>query len=157
MDKNEFKEFCKKEFYKRGYKKIRKMYYLVGTKGVMSGIDLQKSNFGEEYYVNFYFFIGDFQGVSTSLYPTLYESDVYDRILVMSKTQRDRHTKECFITSGIEYLEYTEETLRPYFDKDFEERILPPVYQGKQYILENLNKLYRLDIRREEVLKKLQE
>ena len=157
MDKNEFKEFCKKEFYKRGYKKIRKMYYLVGTKGVMSGIDLQKSNFGEIYYVNFYFFIGDFQGVSTSLYPTLYESDVYSRILVMSKTQRDRHTKECFITSGIEYLEYTEETLRPYFDKDFEERILPPVYQGKQYILENLNKLYWLDIRREEVLKKLQE
>ena len=157
MDKNEFKEFCKKEFYKRGYKKIRKMYYLVGTEGVMSGIDLQKSDFGEEYYVNFYFFIGDFQGVSTSLYPTLYESDVYSRILVMSKTQRDRHTKECFITSGIEYLEYTEETLRPYFDKAFEELILPPVYQGKQYILENLNKLYWLDIRREEVLKKLQE
>ena len=157
MDKNEFKEFCKKEFYKRGYKKIRKMYYLVGTEGVMSGIRLQKSDFGEEYYVNFYFFIGDFQGVSTSLYPTHYDSDVYGRIPVMSKTQRDRHTKECFITGAIEYLEYTEETLRPYFDKAFEELILPPVYQGKQYILENLNKLYRLDIRREEVLKKLQE
>ena len=157
MDKNEFKEFCKKEFYKRGYKKIRKMYYLVGTEGVMSGIDLQKSNFGGEYYVNFYFFIGDFEGVSTSLYPTQYEYDVYDRIPVMSKKERDRHTKECFITGAIEYLEYTEETLRPYFDKASEERILPAVYQGKQYILENLNKLYRLSLRKEEVLKKLQE
>ena len=35
----------------------------------------------------------------------------------------------------IEYEEYTEDELRPYFDKEFEERILPPVYQGKKYIL----------------------
>ena len=123
----------------------------------MSGIRLQKSDFGEVYYVNFYFFIGDFQGVSTSLYPTNYEHDVYGRIPVMSKKERERHTKECFITGAIEYLEYTEETLRPYLIKHLKNLFLPPVYQGKQYILENLNKLYRLDIRREEVLKKLQE
>ena len=130
MDKNEFKAFCKNEFYKRGYRKIKNMYFLTGNEGVMSSIELQKSNYGEEYYVNFYFYIGN---VSSSLYPTLYEADVYGRIIVMSKKQK--YKGDYFETGAIEYEEYTEETLRPYFDKAFDERILPPVYQGKKYIL----------------------
>ena len=91
MDKNEFKAFCKNEFYKRGYRKIKNMYFLTGNEGVMSSIELQKSNYGEEYYVNFYFYIGN---VSSSLYPTLYEADVYGRIIVMSKKQ---NTKEIIL------------------------------------------------------------
>lgn len=155
MDKNEFKAFCKNEFYKRGYKKIKNTYYLSGAEGVMSGIQLQKSNYGEEYYVNFYFFIGNFEGISSASYPTNYEYDVYGRIIVMSKKQK--YKGDYFETGAIEYEEYTEETLRPYFDKAFDERILPPVYQGKKYILDNLNKLYQLDLRQDEVMKKLQE
>ena len=56
----------------------------------------------------------------------------------------------------IEFVKYTEDELRPYFDKEFEERILPPVYQGKKYILDNLGKLYSLTLRKEEVMRKLQ-
>ena len=72
----------------------------------------------------------------------------------MSKTQTV-HGK-CFLTAMIEYEEYTEEELRPYFDREFEERILPPVYQGKKYILNNLGKLYSLTLHKEEVMRKLQ-
>lgn len=57
---------------------------------------------------------------------------------------------------AIEYEEYTEDELRPYFDKEFEERILPPIYQGKKYILDNLGKFYSLTLNKEEVMKKLQ-
>ena len=156
MDKNEFKAFCKKEFYKRGYRKIKNMYYLCGNRGVMSGLKLQKSNFGEEYYVNFYFFIGNFENTPSSLYPTLYEYDVYGRISVMSKTKHDNQGNS-FQTAAIEYEEYTEETLRLYFDKAFDELIFPPVYKGKKYILENLNKLYFLTLRQNEVMRKLLE
>ena len=156
MDKNKFKAFCKKEFYKRGYRKIKNMYYLCGNRDVMSGLELQKSNFGEEYYVNFYFFIGNFENTPSSLYPTLYEYDVYGRISVMSKTKHDNQGN-LFQTAAIEYEEYTEETLRPYFDKAFDELILPPVYKGKKYILENLNKLYFLTLRQNEVMRKLLE
>ena len=61
-----------------------------------------------------------------------------------------------FLTSAIEYEEYTEEELRLYFDKEFEERILQPIHEGKKYILDNLGKLYSLTLRKEEVMQKLQ-
>lgn len=151
MDKNEFKEFCKNEFVKHGFKKIKKYFYLVGS-DILCGMDLQRSDYGSIYYVNFFFCIGDYK--SSTVFPTYYESDVDGRILVMSKTQRNKgHT---FMTSMIEYEEYTENELRPYFEKEFEERILPPIYHGRKYILDNLNKLYQLTLRREEVMKKLQ-
>ena len=35
------------------------------------------------------------------------------------------------------------------------ERILPPVYQGKKYILDHLGKLYSLTLHKEEVMRKL--
>ena len=151
MDKNEFKEFCKKEFEARGFKKQKNMFYLAGH-DVLCGICLQKSNYGDVYYVNYCYFIGDFEGVKK--YPTYYESDIQSRVLAMSKTSTVGG--EHFITSQIEYEEYTEDELRPYFDKEFEERILPPVYQGKKYILDNLGKLYSLTLQREEVMKKLE-
>ena len=61
-----------------------------------------------------------------------------------------------FMSAQVEYEEYTEEELRPFFDKEFEERILPPIHQGKKYILDNLGKLYSLTLRKEEVMQKLQ-
>ena len=51
----------------------------------------------------------------------------YDQLISKTQTVHRKH----FVTAQIEYEEYTEEELRPYFDKEFEERILPPVYKGK--------------------------
>lgn len=149
MEKNEFKIFCKHEFEARGFKKQRNVFYLLGH-DLMCGIDLQKSNYGDVYYVNFYYFIGEYSVLD---FPSPYNSDVEERIIVMSKTQTVRG--KCFLTAMIEYKEYTEEELRPYFEKEFNERILPPVHQGKKYILDNLGKLYSLTLNREEVLQKL--
>lgn len=151
MDNKQFKEFCKNEFIARGFKRIKKIFYLVG-KDLLCGIELSRSNFGNEYYVDFFYCIGDYHAVSDL--PVYYDSDVDERILVMSKAKKVKGNH--FLTSAIEYEEYTEEELRPYFDKEFEERILPPVYQGKKYILDNLGKLYTLTLRKEEVMRKLQ-
>ncbi|MBE6788050.1 MAG: DUF4304 domain-containing protein [Ruminococcaceae bacterium] len=150
MDKKQFNTFCKKEFEVRGFKKIKKTFYLLG-KDLLCGIDLQKSDYSNSYYINYYFFIGVFN--DTNNYPVCYDLDVQGRILAMSKTQTisGKH----FLTSAIEYEEYTEEELRPYFDKEFEERILPPIHKGKKYILDNLGKLYFLTLRKEEVMQKL--
>ena len=152
MDKNEFKAFCKKEFTARGFRKIKSDFYLPGN-GLLCELNLQKSNYSNSYYINFYFFIGEFK--EEKEYPQYYEYDIYGRILAMSKTQTSggRH----FLTGMIEYEEYTEEELRTYFDKQFEERILPPILLGKQYILDNLGKLYSLTFRKEEVMQKLQQ
>ncbi len=151
MNKKQFKVFCKKEFELRGFKKINKTFYLLG-KGLLCGIELQSSNHSNSYYINFYFFLGKFD--DPNHYPVCYDLDVQGRIVAMSKTQTvsGKH----FLTSAIEYEEYTEEELRPYFDKEFKERILPPIYQGKKYIFENLGGLYSLTLHKEEVMRKLQ-
>ena len=151
MDKKQFREFCKNEFKARGFKKQRNMFYLMGH-DLLCGIDLQKSNYGEVYYVNYYYFIGDFENITD--YPTHYESDIQGRIVVMSRKQtfQGKH----FVTAQVEYEEYTEEELRPYFDRAFEEEILPPVNHGKSFILDNLGKIYSLTLHKEEVMQKLQ-
>ena len=151
MDKKQFKTFCKTEFQKRGFTKQNNTFYLVG-KGLLCGIELTKSNYGEVYYVDFFYCIGDYS--KDTKFPDYYSSDIESRFIAMSKTQTVRG--KCFLTAMIEYEEYTEEELRPYFNKEFEERILPPIYQGKKYILDNLGKLYHLTLRKEEVMQKLQ-
>lgn len=151
MDKNEFKCFCKNEFIKRGFVKQKNAFYLFG-RDILCGIDLQKSNYGDVYYINYSFFVGEFLNVTN--FPTFYESDIYGRIVVMSKSQTYQGKR--FLTSQIEYGEYTEDELRSFFDKEFEEKILPPIYLGKKYILDNLNTLYFLTLNQEEVKRKLQ-
>ena len=152
MTKAEFKSFCDKEFKRHGFRKEKKTYYLSGTKSILCSLSFQNTNYGAMYYVNYDFYIGDF--FDSKNYPTYYDSDVTGRIGVMSKTQtiKGKH----FMTALIEYEEYTEEELRPFFEKAMNEEILPPVVQGKKYILDNLNKLYFLTLHQEEVMQKLQ-
>lgn len=151
MDKKQFKEFCKQVFLRKGFRKVKNTYYLAG-KDLLCGIDLQKSNFGNEYYVNFCYFIGCYQ--NSTEFPNSHDSDIRSRVVVMSRTQT--YQGKQFLTSQIEYEEYTEDELCVFFDKEFEERILPPIHQGKVFILENLGKLYRLSLNQEEVMRKLQ-
>lgn len=150
MDKKQFKEFCKNEFKTRGFKKQNNAFYLTG-RDLLCGIDLQKSNYGDVYYVNYYYFIGNFENVTN--YPTHYESDIQGRIVVMSKKQAFQGKQ--FMTAQIEYEEYTEDELRYFFELEFEEKILPPIIQGKKYILLNLNTLYFLTLNQSEVMRKL--
>lgn len=151
MDRKEFKQFCMAEFKKRGFMKIKNTYYLEGDE-VLCAINLQKSNYGNIYYVNYYYFIGNYKELTT--YPTYYDSDIEGRIAVMSKTQT--YQGKHFMTAQVEYEEYSADELRPFFAKEFEEKILPPIFQGKKYILENINKLYFLTLNQDEVMRKLQ-
>lgn len=150
MTKEEFKKFIKKICYENNFKKIKNEFYLAGEE-VMGSISLQKSNYGDFYYVNFHFYIGDYRDCKT--YPTHYDADVDGRIKAMSKNVTDQG--KCFMTGMIEYTEYSEEDLRGYFAKEFDERILPPIFKGRKFILDNLNSLYHLTLNKEKVLSKL--
>ena len=63
MDKEQFKEFCKNDFKSRGFKKVKNMFYLPGQE-LMCGLCLQRSLYGPVYYVNYYYFIGDFRNTN---------------------------------------------------------------------------------------------
>lgn len=154
MTKQEFKRFCDTEFKKRGFIKKSNAYYLAG-KDLLCVIDLQKSNYGEEYYINYSYFLGEYRIVDDYPKPIGYPlCDIFDRISVMSKTQTTDGGKH-YMTGQIEYEYYTEDELRLFFDKAFDDVILPPVHQGKKYILDHLNELYTLDFHKEETMRKL--
>lgn len=131
MNKQEFKEFCHQEFTKRGFKKRKSMYYLNG-KDLLGGLYLQKS-MCDAFYIEFDFFIGKYDDKS---HPTHYESDLFNRFVVLSKTT---YKGEYFMNSCIEYELYSKEELQPYFDETFDKYILPPILEGKKHILENLD------------------
>lgn len=144
MDKTEFLDFCEREFLKRGFIKVKKSYYLDGPRDITCGIFLQKSNFGSCYYINIGFFIKEQE--SPAKYPSYYEMDIDGRMQIHS-----RHG----ITSQIDYEDYCEEDLSADFEKAFNTRILPPITEGKSFILKNIGKLYTLTTNPEQVMKKL--
>ena len=77
---------------------MKKGYYLNGKNGVLCAVFLQHSDYGNEYYINYYFFLGEYEDVKT--YPMNYELDVQGRILVMSKNKKKQG--ENFVTPMIE-------------------------------------------------------
>lgn len=95
-------------------------------------IYLQKS-MAEAYYINYYFFIGDYKDVSKL--PSIDEYDIYERFAVLSKNLDE---EECFLTACIEYDLYTKEEIKPFLDKEFESYIIPVIERGK---IELQNKL----------------
>ena len=114
--------------------------------------NLQKSNYGNVYYVNYQYFIGDFD--DSINYSLLEECDVEGRIIVRSK--KETFQGKPLMTPQIEYEEYTEEELRKFFENEFKEKILPPIKQGKKYILSKLDQIYFLTLNQESVRKKLE-
>lgn len=144
-----------KLFFRTWVQKKRNDYYLIGESGILSSIDLQKSQFSSGNYINFNFYLDNYIDVPSSKFPSCYDSDIDGRIGIMTVSTEDN--EECFETYSFEYEKYTPEMLKPHFDKAFDEIIFPPLKLGKKYILENLNILYDLSLNREEVLRKLKE
>lgn len=132
MTKEEFKKFCKEQFYSRGFTKVKKMFYFDNGKDILCGIDLQKSNFGNTYYINVSFFMKNF--IVKDAYPSYLEADFNRRIMVMSKKQT--YQGEVFMTPQIEYEEYENQELGMYFQQNFEEWIMPAIERGMDYIIE---------------------
>lgn len=134
MTKEEFKKFCEEQFYNKGFVKAKKMYYLDRGKDILCGVDLQKSNFGNTYYVNVCFFVKSYIGKDK--YPSYLEADFYRRIMVMSKKQM--YQGDVFMSPQIEYEEYENEELEMYFQQNFDEWIMSAIEEGEEYILKRL-------------------
>ena len=55
---------------------------------------MQKSNFGDEYYINYGYYIGSYTDETN--YPSIYDIEVMARVIVMSKKQTIKG--KCFLT-----------------------------------------------------------
>lgn len=130
MTKQEFREFCHDEFITRGFRKRKSMYYLKG-KGVLCGINLQKS-MSDAYYVNYFFFLGEYENIKN--YPTYYENDISMRFAVLAE---DPYEGGDYMDACIEYELYTKEEIKKYFDEEFEKHIMPVIEGGAEMLIQD--------------------
>ena len=157
MTTQEFKAFCHDEFIKRGFVKKKSAYYLKGEDNVLCSLDIQISQYGGGAgYINVAYHIGRFD--DPKLYPAKNKGDLDGRICVWSKrTYKGEH----FWDALIDYTNvYSIEELKYYFDKNFEEWIMPPIFEGRKRLLEMFNvhvSVTAFDKTDEEVLAKLKE
>lgn len=133
MTKQEFLDFCNEEFIKRGFKKKKNKYYRIDRSDLLCMIYLQKS-MAEAYYINYYFFIGNYKDVSKL--PSIDEYDIYKRFAVLSK---DLDEEERFLTACIEYDLYTKEEIKPFLDDEFDSYIIPVIEKGKSELQNKLD------------------
>ena len=137
MEKTEFLNFCHTKFIDCGFSKAANGYYKDASSDILCALFLQKSSFGAFYYLNCGFYIKR-QGMPS--HPKYTDLDICTRLTVLSKEQRVDGKQ--FLTAAIYYEEYNKEELGVYFDEAFKTWILPPVYKGKKFLLENLERYY---------------
>ena len=133
MTKDEYKKFCHEEFEKHGFRKTRGMYYRNSQHDLLCALKLQGS-FDTGCYINCYYFIGKFENPKE--YPKREEYDLYGR--PVNVPSKDTYRGQYFMTPLIVYKHYTKEEIKPYFDKAFEEVIMPPIMSGKQELIKRI-------------------
>ena len=146
MEKKEFLNFLKNYFKFHGFEKGKgSRYYKNNTENkFLCEVDIFKSNYGDFYYVECAFYLGEFErpyvldhGQDATCTPFIFKRFVFD-------------DKNC--ASFCNYLEYSEEHLRKMLDENMERLIFPPFSVGKKYLRENLGTLYRNFLPEERVL-----
>ena len=134
MDKKEFMNFCKEDLKKRGFKKIKKGYYFDGGNGISIIIYPQGGSFGKYYYINCGFSMCSLNDFLPR--PIFDDMDFTNRIAIMSRGD-DTIDGKHYMTAQIDYEEYDQSELQPFFDDFFEKWVNPVITKGKKYILEN--------------------
>ena len=74
----------------------------------------------------------------------------------MTKSEHDQRG-ETFLSASIDYEEYTVDELKPYFDREFDEHILPAIRGGREYVKNNLDKFSLHILHPDRVMQKLRE
>ena len=132
MELDVFKKFFHKYLKDQGFTKVKSKYYLKGNKFTCM-IDLQRSYYGPQYYINYSFFLGDYEKPTDIIQDNMetYSPNVDGRFYF---TEKDKYS--------CDYLDYSEEELKVLLDNNFIERIIPPFKEGKKYLLKHFGTLY---------------
>ena len=137
-----FKKFFHSYLKAKGFEKIKNEYYMNG-KEFLCMIDLQRSSYGPTYYINYTFFLGEFEKpyvINTDSIET-YTPYVGNRFYFAENNKY-----------SCDYLEYTEEELTSILDFNFNERVAPPFEKGKKYLLDNFGNLYESHLKDEIII-----
>ncbi len=145
MEKKDFCKFIQRYLCDKGFEKIKERFYKNGN-SFLCEVFVQKSAYGERYYINFNFYLGDFKRP--------YEID---------RGGWQTHTPyvggRFFFNQltgySCEYVDYDKEQLLKVLDQNMKMVILPPFDTGKQYLLNHFGTLYQTFLNNEEIIRLL--
>lgn len=131
MENTEFKAILHDILKENGFEKIKNKYYKQGN-GFLCEIYLQKSYYGPVFYVNFDFYLGEFE-----------------KPYAINRTDVKAYTPSvdgrfCFGDGkyGCEYPLWKPEQLTPVLLENMQRVILPPFDIGMQYLREHYGTVY---------------
>lgn len=137
MTKEEFKKLCSGIFIEYGFKKYKSVIYYKMDNDVAIFLNIQKSNFGNSYYINVYYYRNHDSSDNLSI-QQLYDrtSDEYLRFVVFGNDASGAANKNR-LTSMIEYESYDAETIDFYLRQNFDIYVDPVFKNGFKYIETN--------------------
>lgn len=136
MTKDEFKKLCWQIFKEYGFKKEKRFLVNMGSSNISCFVDLQKSDYGEAYYINCRFGIKGFpSGTDLAHNP----AEFFNRVQVMSVSMHN-DTGKCFETQMICYEDYTAEQFTYYLKSAIDDWVMPPLQDGGKYVAEHQDK-----------------
>lgn len=136
MTKDEFKKLCWQIFKEYGFKKERRFFTNTGKANVVCFIDLQKSNYGEAYYINCRFGVkGILSGTDLANNP----GDFFNRVRVMSVNAHHGAGKSTE-TDMIYYEDYTAEQIIFCLKSALDDWVMPPLQVGGIFVVDHQNK-----------------
>ena len=144
MDKKQFKDFFKKYLIQHNFEKIKNKYYYKHD-DFLCRIELNKSNYGEFYYIEYDFYIGNFTK------PYLIDQSGWQTAtpFVGARFGFGVNKDRCI------YGDYNEDLLKQLLDQNMERAILPPFERGKKFLLDNFGKYYTTYLDEDEIKKLL--
>ena len=132
MDKKEFEQIVKKFFITKGFEKKGVRYFL-NSNDFLCEIYVQKSCYGDVFYLNYDFYLGKFE-----------KPYVIDRGGAATRTPDVGYRFYFTENDGYscQFLNYNEEQLIKILYENYNLRILPPFKEGKKYLLKHFGTLY---------------
>jgi hypothetical protein len=133
MDNKEFRQITQTVFKANGFEKLKNRYYRKGQ-GFLCELQIQNSGYGSMAYVNFDFFLGEFEKpyIINRESGSTYTPFVGGRFYFGEK-----YGYSC------EYPKWSEDQLFHALLENMNSAILPPFDLGKQYLRDHYGTLYR--------------
>ena len=151
MNKNDFLRLLKKVLEKYNFKKRGSDFYLIGPKDLLVIIHLQKSAYGNIYYLNVCFSLIEYDESNKANIPNWRDTDTYNRVKNISESNY------CFDYDNIVVSDdFVVSNLEESIDAAMMEWIIPTLDNGSDYVIENVDFFSdlsnRFKIKREEFL-----
>ena len=134
MENRNFISIVNKIFIDKGFKRKRNDFYMVGNNDLLVIVHVQKSVYGNNYYLNVCFSLIEYDDKHNVIIPSWRDTDTYDRIRNLAE-EGELYVFEDSKLDSILYLE----ALKQSIIKNIDEYIIPVLSKGSSYILKNEN------------------